>query len=69
VDAVFFSQHPGSSIEHLGLSLTTSGEQLSDAVNQPLYGKRFDQVLHVMRGEEEGDFGVSGEAGNKDETI
>ncbi len=46
-----------------------SAEQLFDAADQPLDGKRFDQVLHVMLGEEEGDVRVGREAGNEDEPV
>ena len=44
-------------------------EQLFDAVNQPSDGERFDQVLHVMLGEEKRYFRVGGEAGNENEAI
>jgi hypothetical protein len=44
-------------------------EQLFDAVNQPSDGKRFDQVLHVMLGEEKRYFRVGGETGYENEAI
>src|SRR6266550_7939401 len=60
--------HPFSQLSTINYQLSLA-EQLFDAVNQPSNDKRFDQILHVVLGQEQSDFRIGGETSNEDETI
>lgn len=53
----------------LRLLAPNSRQQLLDAFDQALDGKRFDQVFHVLADEEVGDLWVARETGDENEAI